>query len=172
MIEEQVYRHPELPAHLAQQVFDFTRIVWSDGFTEEDRLRQHLHDTPDAVRFVRIAGDLLVSHVAVIPVSVPGRDGPVLIGGVSGVMTYPQFRGEGHATALMGRAAEHLERSAADLGMLFCSAANVPFYERLGWRPLERGRVLVGGSTPGDDVVMVIGGDAPLPDVLELEWSW
>jgi hypothetical protein len=103
MIDEHVYRHPELPAHLAQQVFDFMRIVWSDGFSAEDRLRQHMHDTPDAVRFVRVAGDLLVSHVAVIPISVPGRDRTVRIGGVSSVMTYPQFRGEGHATALLRR---------------------------------------------------------------------
>jgi predicted N-acetyltransferase YhbS len=172
MIEERVYRHPELPTHLAQQVFDFMRIVWSDGFTAEDRLRQHTHDTPDALHFVRVAGDLLVSHVAVIPVSVPGRDRPVLLGGVSGVMTYPQFRREGHATELMRRAAEHIERSEADLGMLFCSAANVPFYGRLGWRTFERGRVLVGGSPPNGDLVMVIGDDAPVPDVLELEWSW
>jgi hypothetical protein len=56
--------------------------------------------------------------------------------------------------------------------MLFCSVTNGPFYDRLGWRALEPGRVLVGGSAPNGDLVMVIGDDAPLPDVLELEWSW
>ena len=49
-------------------------------------------------------------------------------------MTYPQFRGEGHGTAVMRRTTEHiLADPAFDLGMLFCDPDVVPFYERFGW---------------------------------------
>ena len=77
-------------------------------------------------------------------------------GGVSGVLTYPQFRGQGHASALMRRAAAHIEEKRLDLGMLFCDKETEPFYNALGWQALEPGRVVVkddGGRTggPGHD---------------------
>src|SRR6186997_3014974 len=133
-IEEHVYRRPDLPRLIEQQVFDFGRIVWADGFRAEDRFRDRMHEVPDdTTHFVRAAGSLLVSHVQVIPIDVEGRQGRLVVGGVSSVMTYPNFRGEGHASALLRRAAEHIASSRMDIGMLFCDAENVPFYERLGW---------------------------------------
>jgi GNAT superfamily N-acetyltransferase len=99
--------------------------------------------------------------------------GDLRLGGVSGVLTYPQFRGQGHASALMRRAAEHIEQERLDLGMLFCDRETEPFYDALGWQALEDGRVVVEehGGEP-EDLVMVLGDPARLPDVVRLDWSW
>jgi predicted acetyltransferase len=172
-IEEHVYRRPELPRLIEQQVFDFGRIVWADGFMAEDRFRDRMHEVPDdTTHFVRAAGSLLVSHVQVIPIDVEGRDERLVVGGVSSVMTYPNFRGEGHASALLRRAAEHIGSSRMDIGMLFCDAENVPFYGRLGWEALEAGRVVVAEHEDGEDRAMVLGDVHLLPDVVKLPWSW
>jgi predicted acetyltransferase len=172
-IEERTYRRPDFPRHLEQQALDFMRIVWADGFMTEDRFRERMHEVPDdTTHLVRVAESLLVSHLQVIPIPVGGRDRRLLIGGVSGVLTYPQFRGEGHASALLRSAAAHIDASDMDLGMLFCGVDVAPFYEALGWRALERGRVGVQEDPDSHDLVMVLGDEALLPDVLELEWSW
>ena len=57
------------------------------------------------------------------------------VGCVGAVLTFPQFRREGHASKLMRRAAQHI-RQTADVGMLFCDAVDAPFYERLDWSAL------------------------------------
>jgi predicted acetyltransferase len=154
------------------QVLDFMRLEWSDVFHDDERFRDRLFDDPDAVHFVRAAGRLLVSHAQVLAVRLEVDGGPLRIGGVAGVMTYPQFRGEGHASALMRAAATHIAEAGFDLGMLFTDRATVPFYDRLGWAPLEEGRVVVDGAPHGDDVVMILGDVAALPTVLRLDWTW
>src|SRR5439155_21523830 len=84
------------------------------------------------------------------------------------VLTCPQFRREGHASRLMRRAAQHI-RQAAAVGMLFCDAVNAPFYERLDWSALPRGRGLVEGEIP-DSVLMIGGDDLIAPDPIRLPW--
>jgi len=172
-IEEHTYLRPDLPRLIEQQVLDFGRVAWSDGSLTEDRFRDRMHEVPEeTTHFVRSAGSLLVSHVQVIPIALDGRDGQLLIGGVSSVMTYPAFRGEGHASALLQRSAEHIEATGMSLGMLFCDHDTIPFYGRLGWHALERGRVHVRHDPDGEDDVMVLGDDRLLPDQIPLEWSW
>lgn len=172
VIEERTHARAELPRELELQVLDFMRLEWSDVFEGDERFRDRLFDEADAVHFVRTAGGLLVSHVQVqaVDLAVDGR--PLLIGGVAGVMTYPQFRGEGHASALMRLATTHIADAGFDLGMLFTDRETIPFYDRLGWAVLPEGRVLVGGAPQGDDVVMTVDDTAPLPPVLRLDWSW
>jgi hypothetical protein len=84
------------------------------------------------------------------------------------VLTFPQFRREGHASELMRRAAQHI-RQTADVGMLFCDPENAPFYEPLDWRALPRGRALVEGEIP-DGVLMILGDDLIAPDPIRLPW--
>ena len=69
-------------------------------------------------------------------------------------------------------AADHIEASGMDLGMLFCDEETVPFYERLGWHPLADDRVIVTEYPDSEDRVMVLGDDALLPDTLTVRWSW
>jgi predicted N-acetyltransferase YhbS len=170
-IAEVTYPRADLPRELEIQVLAFMRMAWGDAFRGDDRFRDRLWHDPNATHFVHEAGPLLVSHVMVVPISVEANGGSLLIGGVASVMTYPQFRGEGHGAAVMRAAGTSIEQGRFDLGMLFCDPETVPFYARLGWHALEPGRITVRGVQP-DDVVMTYGSTASLPAVLDLEWSW
>lgn len=171
MIRDQVFRRPELPRELEIQVLDFMRMEWPDAFMTEERHRDRLWEDDDAMHFVRTVGDLLVSHVQVLSIRFDGTTPPLRIGGVASVLTYPQFRGEGHGSAVVLRATEHVRDARFDVGMLFCDDETRPFYERFGWRALPAGRVLVAGSQP-EDVVMIAGDEHAVPDPLRLDWSW
>ena len=126
--------------------------------------------TDQAQHFVRAASDLLVSHVLVFPLSIEGHRGVLRVGCVGAVLTFPRLRREGHASKLMRRAVQHI-RQTADVGMLFCDAVNAPFYERLDWSALPRGRALVEGEIP-DGVLMILGDDLIAPDPIRLPWVW
>ena len=90
-------------------------------------------------------GDLLVSHAQIVVPEVIHDGHAMRIAGVGGVMTYPQFRGEGHGTAVMQHATVHiLADPSFDVGMLFCAPETVAFYRRFGWSVLPAGRVHVG----------------------------
>lgn len=170
-IEDSAYEHDAFPRELEIQVLAFMRIVWADAFTKEERHRSRLWDAPPPAHFVRRIGDLLVSHAQVLPLEFDRDEGGrVRVGGVGAVMTYPQFRGEGHGSAVMRSAGEHIAAT-ADVGVLFCDESNVPFYERLGWTRLQPGRVLVGGVIR-DDVVMALGDPSVVPDPLRADWPW
>jgi len=169
-IVETAYRRPDLPRDLELQVLAFGRIVWgvNDG---DDRFRERMLDLPDTMHFVRQAGSVLVSHVQVRVEHADGAERPLRIGGVGGVMTYPAFRGEGHATALMERVAAYLADDGFDLGMLFCDPETEPFYERLGWRAFPVERIRVAGDPPSEGV-MVLGDPRPLADVSYVAHQW
>jgi GNAT superfamily N-acetyltransferase len=169
-IEEFVYEHAEFPREFDIQLWDFVRLVWGESLHGDSRFRTGIWDDPSPTHFIRAAGRLLISHALVLPLSFPADDGPLRVGGVGAVLTFPEFRGEGHASALMQRAAEHIDRT-ADVGMLFCDVQNVAFYERLGWNALPYGRVLVKGDVR-DDAVMTLGGRRALPDPFRLPRSW
>jgi ribosomal protein S18 acetylase RimI-like enzyme len=169
---EAVFVRPELPLHLEVQVLAFARILWGDGFTGEERFRDRMHDEPEAMHFVRTVGALLVSHVQVFPVATQEKQGRAMrIGAVGGVMTYPQFRREGHASALMRNAGTHIREGEFDLGILFCDHENEAFYRALGWQSLPPGRVIVEGRAP-DDPIMALGEVSALPPVLRLDDGW
>jgi len=166
-IEEFVFLDADFPREFDIQLWAFHRLVWGVG---GERFRTRSWDDPSPTHFVRAAGDLLISHVLVFPLSIEGRRGPLRVGCVGAVLTFPQFRREGHASELMRRAGQHI-RETADVGMLFCDAVDAPFYERLDWGALAPGRALVKGEIP-DGVLMILGDDLIAPDPIRLPWVW
>jgi GNAT superfamily N-acetyltransferase len=169
-IEEFVFSHADFPREFDIQLWAFVRLVWGENLSGEDRFRTRSWDDPSPTHFVRAAGDLLVSHVLVFPLSIEGHRGALRVGCVGAVLTFPQFRREDHASKLMRRAAQHIHQT-ADVGMLFCDAENARFYERLDWSALPRGRALVEGEIP-DGVLMILGDDLIAPDPIRLPWVW
>jgi len=94
-------------------------------------------ETQHCVR-VRV-DDAWVSVVEVLEhvIEVGGRG--VRIAGIGGVSTAPEHRGRGYATAALEAAARFaFDDLRVEIGMLFCDERMVPFYERLGWRLVER----------------------------------
>jgi GNAT superfamily N-acetyltransferase len=171
-IVDDMYAPEELPREIEVQILAFMRIVWSDTYADANRFRSRLWQMPGAVHLVRSAHDLLVSHVKLQPITGRSAAGDVPIAGVGGVITYPKFRGEGHATALLERAAAYAAANGFGTGMLFCSVDMVPFYERLGWRALEPGRVVVAEDHDSDDIVMALASEAPLPAEIHVDHPW
>jgi predicted acetyltransferase len=169
-ITDHTYAQPDLPREIEVQVLAFMRIVWADIYAHENRFRDRLTESPGAVHLVRSAGSVLMSHVKVQPIEARAEDRPVRIAAVGGVMTYPQFRREGHATALLRRAA--VSAGGFDISMLFCDPNIVGFYEGLGWHVLAPGRVLVDGAAPAEDRIMILGEAASLPPTLHVDRSW
>jgi hypothetical protein len=53
-------------------------------------------------------------------------------------MVSQEFQGKGHAKAAMLRAQEFIRDTLQlEFGFLFCSPRLVPYYQRLGWFPIE-----------------------------------
>jgi GNAT superfamily N-acetyltransferase len=171
-IEEFVFPDADFPRELDIQLWAFVRLVWGEDLHGEHRFRTRSWDEPTPTHFVRVAGELLVSHVLVFPLSIEGHRGALKVGCVGAVLTFPQFRREGHASELMRSAAQHI-RQTADVGMLFCDAVDAPFYERLDWSAAPPGRALVNGEPIPDDVLlMILGDDLIAPDPIRLPWLW
>ncbi|MGD9402326.1 MAG: GNAT family N-acetyltransferase [bacterium] len=105
------------------------------------------------------AGDLLVCRVGIVKRVVSVADEIVVVGGVGGVVTRPDYRKHGYASKLM-RCARRFMRDElpADFGMLLCREELEPFYRHLGWRvvPGPTGYAQPGGSMAAKGLTMVI----------------
>src|SRR5438046_8084891 len=79
-IEEFVFSHADFPREFDIQLWAFVRLVWGENLSGEDRFRTRSWDDPSPTHFVRAAGDLLVSHVLVFPLSIEGHRGVLRVG--------------------------------------------------------------------------------------------
>jgi len=76
-----------------------------------------------------------LTHAGIVIRQARWNVGDVKVGGVGGVMTHPEFRGRGFASAAVNRCIQFFrEQGDIDFGLLVCEPHLVPFYERLGWR--------------------------------------
>ena len=100
----------------------------------------------------------MVCHVGALlrAATMDGR--AVRVGGVGEVMTAPDARRQGHATAVLPAMCRHLiEVQQVSFLMLFCAPALHGFYGRLGWWPFA-GKLLIGQR--GDSIEFPL--DPPL----------
>jgi len=107
---------------------------------------------------LRVDGQL-VSHVEIVERTgtVAGR--PVKLGGIGGVVTLPEWRGQGLATATLERAAAFMrDELQVAFGLLICGQNMIPFYSRLGWQVVEGPLTFdqSGGKVVFDDMTMVL----------------
>lgn len=84
-------------------------------------------------------GERLVNHLAIMGRTIAVGDADVHVAGIRSVMTLPEMRGRGVASAAMRRAAEHIEREMLDarFGVLFCLDIRVPLYRGVGWEVVD-----------------------------------
>ena len=86
----------------------------------------------------------MVCHVGALLRAAMMDERAVRVGGVGEVMTAPDVRRQGHATALLPVMCRHLsEVQQVSFLMLFCAPALRGFYGRLGWRPFT-GKLFIG----------------------------
>ncbi len=112
------------------------------------------------------AGDQLVSVVGIL-VREASLDGqPIILGGIGGVATLPEWRRKGFAGTLLDRAAEFLlDPLKVDFGFLVCANEKTRWYSSHGWQQIN-GQVYI--DQPGGKMIME-GPNMILP-VLKTRW--
>lgn len=133
-------------------------LVWSPAYMAT----RHWRDVVWAHAHLRVLvretdSASVVSHVGLYVREIVWNDRTVTAGGIGGVMTHPDKRAMGFASAAMGRAVDHFRTVAkADFALLFCEPHNFDLYRRLGWHEFtgevyaeqSSGRVRFDAMTP------------------------
>ena len=99
----------------------------------------------------------IVSHLRIWDRKIRVRGVALRAGGIGSLLTRPESRGLGHASALMRETVSYMAREGYDLGLLF-TVMGPAFYERLGWSaiPLPTFEIVLGKGlkvpAPGEGV--------------------
>jgi hypothetical protein len=156
----QLHQYPDadLPEVFRIQILDFLRIVWPDGFTGPSRFRDWT-TAPDMKphHLLYAAGRQLISHLEIITTDVSVNNVEYRVASPTAVLTYPAFRGEGWSSRLNTRAAEMIDASDAEIGLLTCAPHLIAFYGRAGWTHAQGTPIIAGpdGATwTSDDVLL------------------
>lgn len=100
--------------------------------------------------------DNLISHVAIVARTCTVDDYPVRVGGIGGVVTAPEWRRRGLASAALQRAQVFIaEVLGLEFGLLICNETLAPFFKAQGWNAMTGplwfsqpgGRVQLNGVT-------------------------
>jgi hypothetical protein len=143
-----VYSGEMLPQGLAWQALSFMRCEWPFLFTGDNRLRARPVGGPAATQVLRAGGDVLLSYAEVLRVTAVRAGSSVSVAGLSNVLTFPPYRGEGHASAIMRAVGELINDSEIELAILFCEKELAPFYAAFGWQLAAAGSIQAPGTAP------------------------
>lgn len=138
MVEILHYPASELPIEIGCQISGFVRLVWLSHLRGEDRFWTRHDPTSNTQHFVVVERGVLISHAGVIQREIAHLGESYRLMGLSGVFTYPDFRGEGYGTQVVEAATQYIRASGVDIGMLFTGLDLDPFYLPIGWERLRR----------------------------------
>lgn len=93
-----------------------------------------------ALQHVLLEGEELLAHAATLDLRWHGHGHEVVVRLVGSVVTRPERRGEGHASALLDAIREDFRRESPDVLMLWSSSRDL--YRRSGFEPLGREHIL------------------------------
>jgi aminoglycoside 2'-N-acetyltransferase I len=85
-----------------------------------------------------LSEDKLISCLGILErvVAVDGQ--PIQLAGIGSVMTHPEWRGRGIASALLEKTAAFIRGDlGVQFGLLLCRKEVVPLYAKLGWKLVE-----------------------------------
>lgn len=116
---------------------------------------------------IRDIDDVLISYMGLITRQAKCDDTPVFMGGIGGVKTRPDARGNGYAGYGLKKSAEFLcNELKVDFSLLVCRDGLIPYYGKLGWQQFE-GDMLVDQSSGKVKFMfanpMILAGVKPLP---------
>ena len=152
MIKELVFPSNKMPPHLKCQVLSFLRIMWPNGFLDENRLRDWIsHEEDHSISMMLVERGVLISHTEVVWKYLDHAGETYKAYGLSGVFTYPAFRGKGHGKRIVDKGTSYIEASDADIGIFHCDLSLKQFYASSGWIPIETAVTLEG---PKDNPVI------------------
>lgn len=146
MAQFNYYPQEKLPPLLHQQILDFLRIVFPDGFMEENKLRNWVTNAEDhPVSFILTENDLLISHLQVVWKYLEHKGITYKVYGLTGVFTYPSFQKQGYGAQLLKKAKEYIKNSDADIVMFHSTVKE--FYEKSGFEAMKNVVTLKGDKS-------------------------
>jgi GNAT superfamily N-acetyltransferase len=155
--ELHIYRSgAELPLHYYYQAQAFMRIVWGDldNYDMDYGLQE------EAQHVVVARGKTLISYAAVIWITLEFEGEHYRCYGLTGVMTYPHFRGRGYGGQVVAAATDIIRQDpAADMGLLWTAENNAGFYAKYSWEVMPDLTTLYGDPqkpTVADDELRLI----------------
>jgi GNAT superfamily N-acetyltransferase len=133
------YTSADLPESLKWQAVSFLRVHFPDGFINENRLRNWITREDDhPIHIVIVEQGILISHTNVVWKHLDHDGVTYKAYGLTGVFTYPSFRGQGYGSKVVAAGTDCILRSDADIAMLYCDESLMNFYARHGWIYMDK----------------------------------
>jgi GNAT superfamily N-acetyltransferase len=147
---------------LLERILDFTYPIWNEGLTRPAYARWNRaqlrtrwgRDHLQRFALVDAAGQLLATAKRYrFDARLDGRD--LQVAGIGALFTPPDFRGRGHAAALIDQLLDRERRDGVAMAALF-SEIGSPFYERLGFAIVPLDEVTVNVTIKGGSPAMLV----------------
>lgn len=159
MAELVKFADDQLPADLRSQILSLHRAQWPDGYVGELQGRDWIQRSwfhPS--HFALVEDGVVISYTGVVWKHLTHADEMYKTYGLSGVVTHPAFRRQGHGRRIVDAATDAIRRTDADIGLFTCAPEHQEFYAASGWLPMA-GTVLFGGPRsapyPSDERTMM-----------------
>ncbi len=126
-------------AHLSARERAEVDVLTCHSGPASDRKPSALAERHPAMWSVMVkAGQRVVAHTRIVYRVIQVGDLCVPVGGITSVMTLPEFRGRGYARAVLGSAAAFTGMWLwAPFVMVLCGREHAAFYEGLGWKVVQ-----------------------------------
>jgi len=162
MYKQQIFQSDgELPEKLKWQILSFLRFNAPEGFVGENENRDWINNPEDDSIHIAITteNDILVSYCAVVKKQLKHAGEIYKCWGLTGVMTYPPFRGKGFGKQAVDIGTKIIKESNIDIGMFHCSHNLKDFYVKSGWEPMQNTTTLKGNKEnpqKSDELMMML----------------
>ena len=161
MAELLTFTSAEFPEHLKWQAVSFLRVQWPDGFVGENRLRNWVTREADhPIHIVLVEQDILISHTNVVWKYLNHNGETYKAYGLTGVFTFPSFRGQGCGSRVIAAGTAYIQASDADIAMLYCDERLRSLYAKQGWKPLDTSTTYLGTAEKpervDDEILMML----------------
>jgi predicted acetyltransferase len=153
MVEVRIVEYEKMDAESWEKVNEVTRLAFAG---EDDEL---VWNEKDDFRVLVTADERLVSTLGIVRRVGKVGDQPVLLGGVGGVATHPEFRKNGYAGLALQAAGEFMrETMRVDFGHLLCGPHMEHYYARFGWQTVTNPcwADQPGGKVLLNEVIMIL----------------
>lgn len=139
------------------QAAPLLEAVWPSEVVAKLPWRDVVWANPDQRLLAFNRENEVICHLAIVLRDATWDGRAVKIGGIGGVATREDSRGQGVASTAMRRAIHELQETyKADFGLLFCEPRHASLYVGLGWHPFKgdvfviqpQGRVRFGATEP------------------------
>ena len=161
MAELLTFTSAEFHESLKWQAVSFLRVQWPDGFTGENRLRDWVtREEAHPIHIVLVEGNILISHTNVVWKYLNHEGALYKAYGLTGVFTFPSFRGQGFGSQVIAAGTSYIRKSDADIAMLYCDSSLCSLYARQGWISMDTSISYIGTEEQpvlvDDEILMML----------------